>query len=56
VRLGLDPAKFFEEAATAGPRSLQDVVTRFGERDDITPNAFGFAVVDDADGPRYVWL
>ena len=56
MRLGLDPTKFFEEVADAGPKSLQEAVASFGHRDDITPNAFGFAVVEDAEGPRYVWL
>ena len=55
-RLGLDPIEFFEEAADAGPKSLQEAVAGFGRRDDVTPNAVGFAVVEDADGPRYVWL
>jgi hypothetical protein len=55
-RLGLDPASFFDEAAHAAPRSLQGAVSSFGRRDDVTPEAFGFAVVDDADGPRYVWV
>jgi hypothetical protein len=28
-------------------------VAEFGARDDITPDAFGFAVVDGPDGPSY---
>ena len=56
TRLGVDPAKFFDEAANAAPQSLREAVAGFGHRDDITPDAFGFAVVEDSDGPRYVWL
>ena len=55
-RLGLDPVKFFENAAAAAPASLRETVVSFGRRDDITPEAFRFAVVDAADGPRYEWL
>jgi hypothetical protein len=55
VRLGLDPATFFETAAAGGPSSLQETVTGFGRRTDVTAEAFGFRVVEDRDGPRYEW-
>jgi hypothetical protein len=55
VRLGLDPAAFFETAAASGPSSLQETVTNFGRRTDVTAEAFGFCVVEDGDGPRYEW-
>ena len=53
-RLGLDPTSVFDEAATAGPGRLGETVRSFGRRDDITLEAFGYALVDEADGPRYV--
>jgi hypothetical protein len=55
-RLDLDPISLFDEAAAAGPRRLRETVSSFGRRDDITLEAFGFALLDEADGPRYDWV
>lgn len=52
-RLGLDVSAVFRTAAEAGPRSLRDVVTAFGERDDVTLNAFGYVIIDLPEGPSY---
>jgi hypothetical protein len=53
-RLGADPARVFDTVASGAPASLRDMVRVFGRRDDITPESFGFAVVETADGPEYV--
>ena len=53
-RLGLDPAAFFEEVADAGPPRFRDLVRGFGRREDITPAAFGYRLVETSDGPSYV--
>jgi hypothetical protein len=52
-RLGLDPSAVFGRAADEGPRSLRDVVTAFAERGDVTPQAFGYTVVDGPQGASY---
>ena len=52
-RLGLDVAAEFREAAERGPESLRDVVTTFGERRDVTPGAFAYALVEGPRGPSY---
>jgi hypothetical protein len=52
-RLALDVAATFRDAAEDGPESLRHVVTEFGARTDVTPYAFGFAVVEGPDGPSY---
>ena len=52
-RLGLDPVAVFDQVAEAGPPELRDAVREFGRRDDVTLAAFGSAVVETADGPRY---
>src|SRR5690348_12418143 len=55
TRLGLDPTEVFEEVADDGPVELRAAVRAFGRRKDVTPEAFGFAVEERSDGPRYVW-
>ncbi|HXH97044.1 MAG TPA: hypothetical protein VNH40_07520 [Gaiellaceae bacterium] len=55
TRLGLDPTAEFAAVAAAGPEELRDLIRSFGRRDDITPGAFGFRLVDAAEGPRYEW-
>jgi len=52
-RLGLDPVAVFDQVAEAGPPELRDAVRAFGRRDDVTLAAFGSAVVEAPDGPRY---
>src|SRR5436305_2369990 len=53
ARLGVDPAALFAEVSAAGPPELRDAVCGFGQRTDIRPEEWGFAVVDTFDGPRY---
>src|SRR4051812_19273825 len=53
ARIGLDPAAVFAEVAAACPPALRDAVRRFGQRTDIKPEEWGFAVVDTVDGPSY---
>ena len=55
-QLGLDVAAAFRAAAYAGPDSLQAVVIAFGERSDVTPEAFGFGVVTGPDGVAYRYV
>jgi hypothetical protein len=52
-RLGLDVAATFRDAADVGPESLRHLVAEFGARNDVTPDAFGFPVVEGPDGPSY---
>jgi hypothetical protein len=52
-RLGTDVPALFQRAAASGPASLRRVVEDFGRRGDVTPTAFGFAVEQTSDGPRY---
>jgi hypothetical protein len=54
-RLGLDPVGVFDEAATAGPASIADLVRDFGRRTDVRPSAFAFSVDAAVDGPEYRW-
>jgi hypothetical protein len=53
-RLGEDPSELFDTVAAGAPATLRDAVRTFGRRDDIEPEAFGFAVVETADGPEYI--
>jgi hypothetical protein len=55
-RLGLDPAGFFDQVADATTPELRDVVRGFGRRTDTGPEDFGgYALIESADGPAYVW-
>lgn len=54
-RLGLDPQAVFDAAAEAAPPELHEFIRSFGRRSDVTPTAFGFAVLSTPDGPRYEW-
>jgi hypothetical protein len=47
-----DVAGVFRRAAAAGPASLRALVEEFGQRTDVTPQAFGFRVEDALEGPR----
>src|SRR3954453_7346035 len=53
ARLGVDPAALLAEVSAAGPPELRDAVRDFGQRTDIRPEEWGFAVVDTVDGPGY---
>lgn len=55
-RLGLDVPATFRAAAEEGPASLRNEVTQFGERRDVTPDAFGYAIVDGPDGLSYRYV
>jgi hypothetical protein len=52
-RLGVDSASLFGQVAEAGPPELLAAVRDFGRRDDVSPAAFGWAVVETPEGPRY---
>lgn len=54
-RIGLDPVTLFEEAATGAAPDVAVLLRHFGRRTDITPEAFGFALVAVAEGPAYAW-
>ncbi len=53
AQLGLDVADTFRAAAEAGPASVRHIVAEFGARDDVTPAAFGFKLVEETEGPAY---
>jgi hypothetical protein len=53
-RLGEDPGELFDTVAAGAPATLRDAVRTFGRRDDIDAEAFGFAIVETADGPEYL--
>jgi hypothetical protein len=52
-RLGADVPAMFRRAAGAGPPALRPVVESFGKRTDISPDAWGFEVVQTPEGPLY---
>ncbi len=54
-RLGVKPAAVFEWVARKLPADVAGTVRALGHRDQLDPAEFGFAVVDDDDGPRYYW-
>jgi hypothetical protein len=55
TRIGLDPARLFHEVAREAPPTLAGTVRTFGQRTDITPTAFGFAVTSLREGLAYEW-
>jgi hypothetical protein len=55
TRLGLDPARFFDEVSRESPHTLAGTVRTFGQRTDITPSAFGFTVTTSQEGLAYTW-
>lgn len=52
-RLGLDVAQVFSDAADAVGGEAGEVAHVFGQRSDVTPHGFMYAVEPTADGPRY---
>jgi hypothetical protein len=54
-RLGLDPRVLFEWIARKLPAEVAGTVRALGKREEVAPEEFGFALVDDPDGPRYYW-
>jgi hypothetical protein len=55
TRIGLDPVRLFDEVSREAPPPLAGTVRTFGERTDITPQAFGFTVSASREGPAYEW-
>lgn len=55
TRIGLDPARFFDEVSREAPQTLASTVRTFGQRRDITPSAFGFTVTTLGKGQAYEW-
>ena len=51
--LGEDPGEVFDTVAAGAPVTLRDAVRTFGRREDIEPEAFGFAIVQTAEGAEY---
>ena len=54
-RLGLEPRVLFEWVARKLPPDVAGTVRALGERAEIDPQEFGFALVEEEDGPRYYW-
>jgi len=54
-RLELDPPAFFGAVADEAPLPLADIVRSFGERLDVTAEAFGFRLVMSPEGAAYEW-
>ncbi|MEO8092973.1 MAG: hypothetical protein ABI726_09740 [bacterium] len=54
-RLGVKPEAVFEWVARKLPADVAGTVRALGQRDQLDPAEFGFALVDDDDGPRYYW-
>jgi hypothetical protein len=52
-RLGLDVRQVFNDAADTVGGEAAEVVRAFGQRSDVTPDAFAYAVESDPDGPSY---
>jgi len=52
-QIEVDVRELFADAAAATPPELAGVVRRFGERTDILPPSWDFALDRDADGPLY---
>ena len=51
--LGEDPGELFDTVAAGAPVTLRDAVRTFGRRNDVEPEAFGFTVVQTAEGAEY---
>jgi hypothetical protein len=54
-RIGIDPRVLFEWIARKVPPEVAGPVRALGKRDKLDPAEFGFALVDEEDGPRYYW-
>ena len=54
-QLGLVPAELFDDVASALPDGwMPDLLREFGARTDITLEAFGWLLVETADGPDFM--
>jgi hypothetical protein len=54
-QLGLEPAEVFDDIAARLPGGpLPDLLREFGGRQDITLSAFGWQLVETAEGPDFV--
>jgi|SRR5215211_2372888 len=54
-RIGIDPRVLFEWIARKVPAEVAGPVRALGKRDALDPVEFGFALVEEEDGPRYYW-
>ena len=52
-RLGLEPAPFFDEAATFAVPDIAHTFHIFGRRKDVTPGAFALRLIETPYGLRY---
>jgi len=53
-QLGLQPAELFDDVASSLPNGwVPDLFREFGARTDITLDAFGWLLVETADGPDF---
>jgi hypothetical protein len=52
--IGVDVVALFDAAADRAPANLAALVRDFGRHDHGAPGAFGFAVQETPDGPRYL--
>jgi hypothetical protein len=53
--IGIDPRVLFEWIARKVPAEVAGPVRALGKRDALDPAEFGFALVEEEDGPRYYW-
>lgn len=54
-RIGIDPRVLFEWIARKLPGDVAAQIRALGKRPELDPAEFGFALVDEPDGPRYYW-
>jgi hypothetical protein len=54
-RIGIDPRVLFEWIARKVPAEVAGPVRALGKRDRLDPAEFGFALIEEEDGPRYYW-
>jgi hypothetical protein len=52
-RLGHEPGTLFGQAAASSPEWFRNTFEAFARRDDVTLAAFGWSIVETADGPAY---
>ena len=54
-RIGLDPRVLFEWIARRLPADVAGTVRQLGKRREVKGEEFGFALVEEPEGPRYYW-
>jgi hypothetical protein len=52
-RLNADPSAVFDAAAAGLAAEIADLARTFGRRGEVAPEAFGYVVVQEADGLAY---